>query len=263
MFTLNRSRDPGPGAIRRAALALAILCVLAGCSWFRSRPDTLPPAGKLYEDGEGLLLKDRYEQARDAFSKIVERHPESDLVPVARFLIGETYYRAGEYDKAAKEFEPFVALYPSNSIADLGQYRLARTYFDQMPSLERDQGLTAKALAEFQKVIKLYPESRYAPDAITKIEACRLRLAQKELWIADYYVKRSNYQAALPRYDTVLKDYGRTSVVPEALFQKADILLRLGRSEEAAKLLRRLIEQYPQTDWSRRAQQTQSRLTNP
>jgi outer membrane protein assembly factor BamD len=250
-------------SIRRSALACLLLCLLPGCTLFGSRPDILPPAGKLYEEGERLLLDGKYEPARDRFSKLAERHPDSDLVPVSRFLVGETYYRAGEFEKATPEFESFVTLYPGHAIADLGQYRVARTYFDAMPGLERDQGIAAKALAEFQKLIRLYPESRYAPDAIVKIEACRLRLAQKELWIADYYVRRNNFVAALPRYDTILKDYSRTAVVPEALYQKADILIRLGRLTEAEVALKRLVTEFPQSDWSARARQRQTRLSTP
>ena len=260
MHTLDQSKRSGTGSLRPGALALAVVALLSGCAWFGSRPNTVPPAAKLYEDGERLLRDGKYEQAREAFSRLVERHPESDLVPVGSFLVGETYYRAEEFDKAAKEFESFVTLYPSHAIADLGQYRLARAYFDQMPIVERDQGVTAKALAELQKLIRLYPESRYAPDAIAKIEVCRLRLAQKELWVADYYVRRSNFQAALQRYDALLKDYARTAAVPEALYQKADVLLRLGKTDEAAEVLRRLVEQFPQSDWSARAKQRQTRL---
>ena len=263
MLILSRSMGLGSRGIRRGVLALVVLCLLSGCSWFRSRPETVPPAGKLYEGGERFLLQGKYDVAREQFSKLVERHPESDLVPVARFLIGETYYRAGELDKAAPEFETFVTLYPGSPVADLGQYRLARTYFDQMPGAERDQGVTARALLEFQKLIRLYPESRYAPDAIVKIEACRLRLAQKELWVADYYVRRNNFLAALPRYDTILKEYSRTAAAPEALYQKGEALIRLGRLEEAEAVLRRLVEQYPQSDWTTRARQRQTRLTPP
>jgi len=238
------------------------LAFLGGCSWFTSKPTTVPPAGKLYEEGERLLQAGRYEQARDLFARLAERHPESELVPLAAFLVGETYYRAEDYDKAAKEFDHFVTLYPSHAIADLGQYRLARTYFDQMPIVERDQGVTSRALGEFQKLIRLYPESRYAPDAIVKIEACRLRLAEKELWVADYYMVRNNFQAALQRYDVVLKDYSRTAAVPETLYRKGDLLIRLGKTEEAQAVLQRLVEQYPQSDWSARARQRQTRLTN-
>ena len=249
--------------IRRGILALVALSLLSGCSWFRGRPEILLPAGKLYEEGERLMARGRHDAARDRFTKIVERFPESDLAPVSRFLIGETYYRAQEYDRAAQEFESFVTLYPGHSIADLGQYRVARSSFDQMPTLERDQNITARALGEFQKLIRLYPESRYAPDAIVKIEACRLRLAQKELWVADYYVRRDNLQAALQRYDVILKDYARTAAASEALYQKADALMRLGRTDEAAVVLRRLVEEFPASEWSRRARQRQTLVTPP
>jgi outer membrane protein assembly factor BamD len=266
VLILKRSIDPRRRPSRRARLALVAVGLLlsSGCSSFSGlfggRPTTVAPAAKLYEDGERLLLQEKYDAARDQFSWLVERHPESDLAPVARFLIGETYFRAKDFEKAVPEFESFVTLYPGNQIADLGQYRLARSYFDQMPTLERDQKITSQALSEFQKLIRLYPESRYAPDAIVKIEACRLRLAQKELWIAAFYVRQGKYESALPRFDAVLKEYGRTQAAPEALYQKADALIRLGRSDEAASLLRRLVQEFPASEWSRRARERQAAL---
>jgi outer membrane protein assembly factor BamD len=255
----RRSSDSRRWPFRRGALAAAaVVFLLSGCGLLSGRPTTLAPAAKLYEDGERLLLQEKYPAAREQFSWLVERHPESDLAPVARFLVGETLFRNKDFEKAGPEFEAFVTLYPSHQIADLGQYRLARSYFDQMPTLERDQKITAQALAEFQKLIRLYPESRYAPDAIVKIEACRLRLAQKELWIAAFYMRQGKYEAALPRLDTVIRDYARTQAAPEALYQKADALIRLGRSDEAASVLKRLVDEFPASEWSRRARERQA-----
>ena len=255
-------RGPGDSSrrpFRQGALAPAVAVLfLTGCGVFGSRPSTVAPAVTLYENGERLLLQDKHEAAREQFSLLADRHPEADLAPVARFLVGETYFRAKDFDKAVPQFESFVTLYPGHQVADLGQYRLARSYFDQMPTLERDQKITANALGEFQKLIRLYPESRYAPDAIVKIEACRLRLAQKELWIADFYVRQGRHEAALPRFDIVLRDYGRTQAAPQALYQKADALIRLGRPDEAASLLKRLVDEFPSSEWSRRARERQA-----
>jgi outer membrane protein assembly factor BamD len=246
--------------LRLGVLALSGLILLSGCSFFRSRPTTLPPASKLLEDGERELLKERYDAARESLQKLVERHPDSELVPIGRFLLGEAYYRERQYDKAIRELEAFLALYPGHAIADLAQYRLARSHFDRMPTLERDQAITAKALAEFRRLVKQYPESRYAPDAIAKIEVCRARLAEKELWVADFYIRQGKPEAALQRYDGVLREYGRTALVPQALFQKADLLIRLGRADEAAAVLRRLVEEHPTSEWSRRARQRHAQL---
>jgi outer membrane protein assembly factor BamD len=243
--------------------ALVAIALLGGCSWFGGRPDTLQPANKLYETGERDLDKGRYDAAREQFRKIVERHPDSSLAPQARFLIGEAWYREEEWDRAAREFDAFLNISPAHPIADLVQYRLARSYFDGMPSLERDQAMTGRALTEFQKLLRQYPESRYAPDAIAKIEACRLRLAQKELWVADYYVKRANWLAALQRLDVILKDYARTAAVPQALYQKAEVLTRLERADEARTALQRLVEEFPTTEWARRARLRQTTQATP
>jgi len=216
-------------------------------------PETILPADELYSKGEYQLSRASYEDARTEFKRIVERHPDSSLAPRARFLIGEAYYREGEFDKAIMEFEAFMAFYPGHLIADLAQYRLAMSYYDQMKPVEQDQALTAKALEAFKKLVREYPQSRYAPDALGKIDICRGRLAQKELWVANYYYKQGNTGAARPRLEGLLKDYPRTLVVPEALFLMAEIHRQEGRPDQAQRLLRRLADEYAYTEWGRRA----------
>ncbi len=236
-------------------LLTTLLLITGGCGFLSRAPETILPADELYARGERELNRQRYEEARTQFRRIVERHPDSSLVPRARFLIGEAYYREGEFEKAIKEFEGFLALYPRHLIADLVQYRLAMSYYDQMKPVEQDQALTVKALEAFKKLVQEYPESRYASDALAKIELCQLRLAQKELWVGDYYYNQGNTTAARQRLEGLLKDYPRTLVVPEALFLLAEIHQQEGRPEEAGRLLKRLVDEYSYTEWGRRAAQ--------
>ncbi len=234
---------------------LMLLLITGGCGFLSRSPETIPPADELYSKGEQDLNRRRYEEARTQFRRIVERHPDSSLAPRARFLIGETFYREGEFDKAIKEFEAFMAFYPRHLIADLVQYRLAMSYYDQMKPVEQDQGLTVKALETFTKLVREYPESRYAPEALAKIEICRLRLAQKELWVANYYFNQGNAGAARQRLEGLLKDYPRTLVIPEALYLLAEIHQQEGRLEAGRELLKRLADDYSYTEWGRRAAQ--------
>ena len=244
-----------------AVLSLTLL--LGGCSsvggWvadlFKTPPTPLPPAAELYATGELEMTKKRYEDARLPFRKVVERHPQSSYAPRARFLIGEAYYREGEFDKAIKEFESFLAFFPRHEISDLVQYRLAMSYYDQMKPVEQDQSITAKAGDQFRKLVREYPDSRYASDALSKIEICRGRLAQKELWIAAYYINQGNAPAARQRLELVLREYSRTLVVPEALYRLADVDTQEGRVQDARGRLERLANEFPYTEWGRRAAQ--------
>ncbi len=236
-----------------------LLLLLGGCSaiadFLRQRPQPLPPAADLYALGEKELNRGRYEEARQAFNKVVERHPNSANAPKARFLTGEAYYREGTFDKAIKEFEAFMAFYPRHAIADLVQYRLAMSYYDQMKPVEQDQAITQKAMDAFKTLVREYPESRYAADALAKTDICRGRVAQKELWVATYYINQGNPSAARQRLEKVIKEYPRTLVIPEALYRLGDVYAVDGRTQEAQETFRRCADEYAYTEWGRRAAQ--------
>jgi outer membrane protein assembly factor BamD len=254
--------DPWPMRIKFLSVPvtlLSLLLLLGGCEtitdFFRQRPQALPPASELYAEGETQLNKSRFDDARTAFRKLAERHPQSTYAPRARFLIGEAYYREGQFDKAIKEFEGFMSFYPRHEISDLVQFRLAMSYYDQMKPVEQDQSITAKAADQFRKLVREYPDSRYASDALAKIDICRGRLAQKELWVAAYYIDQGNAPAARQRLEYVLKEYARTLVVPEALYRLADVDTQEGRVQDARVRFERLANEFPYTEWGRRAAQ--------
>src|SRR5947209_2851665 len=246
----------GYPALLVRVLVIGLLLLVGGCAWMTPAPTPILPPEELYKTGETELNNRRYDEARLNFRKIVERHPNSSYAPKARFYIGEAYYREAEFDKAVKEFEGFMAFFPRHEIADLVQFRLAMSYYDQLKPVEQDQALTVKATDQLKKLVREYPESRYASDALAKIEICRGRLAQKELWVAAYYFETENNPAAArQRLEGVLKDYPRTLIIPEGMFRLADLNAREGRAAEAQDLFRKLAEEYPYTEWGKRATQ--------
>jgi outer membrane protein assembly factor BamD len=246
-------------AMRRALVPGVLLGIglllVAGCAWFRPTPTPILPADELYKLGSENLEKRLYEDSRQNFKKIVERYPDSPFAPRARFLTGEAYYREADFGKAIREFDLFMSFYPRHEIADLVQYRLAMAYYDQMKPIEQDQAPTTKAIEQFKKLVKDYPESRYATDALARIDICRGRLAQKELWVANYYFTQGNPGGARQRLELILKEYPRTLVIPETLWLLADVNLREGKTAEATGLLQRLSAEYSYTDYGRRAAQ--------
>jgi outer membrane protein assembly factor BamD len=242
--------------LRRLILA-SVLLATAGCAWLRPGPTPILPAEELYQLGERELARRRYEDARGHYRTIVERHPNATHAPRARFLMGRAFYLEGEFDKAIQEFQTFLTFYPRHQIADLAQYHLAMAYYDQViaKGIEQDQSLAARALEHFGKLVREYPESRYATDALAKIDICRGRLAQKEVWVATYYFTQGNAGAARQRLELALREYPRTLVVPEALWLLAEVNVREGKAEEARRLLRRLEQEFAHTEFGRRAAQ--------
>src|SRR3989304_459119 len=86
-------------------LVAALLLLAGGCGWLRPAPTPIRPPEDLYQLGETELNRNRYDEARQHFRKIVERHPNSSLAPRARFLVGEAFYREGEVASALQRSE--------------------------------------------------------------------------------------------------------------------------------------------------------------
>lgn len=68
--------------------------------------------------------------------------------------------RLGNNGTARGAFEDFLATYPRHELAPDAQYYLAETY-----AAEGDQGM---ALAEYQRVMELFPDSRRAPSSLLR-----------------------------------------------------------------------------------------------
>jgi TolA-binding protein len=68
-------------------------------------------------------------------------------------------------------------------------------------------------------------------------------------------MNQGNPAAARPRLEKVLKEYPRTLVIPEALFRLGEVYSGDGRTEDSQRVYRQLADEYPYTEWGRRAAQ--------
>jgi outer membrane protein assembly factor BamD len=92
-----------------------------------------------------------------------------------------------------------------------------RIAFDQAPNiLERmfkvDLAVrppkdTLRSFATFQELIRRFPNSEYVPDARQRMVFLRNRLTQYENYVAEYYIKRGAYVAAVNRAKYALEHY--------------------------------------------------------
>ncbi len=85
-----------------------------------------PPPRDLYDMAYGLVLRGEYAKAEQAFRDFVTRHPGDELVPNARFWIGETHFQRGDFQAAARAFLDVSQSYPAapkapESLLKLGQ----------------------------------------------------------------------------------------------------------------------------------------------
>jgi len=70
----------------------------------KSEPSPAMSDQELYDDARAKLRHEDYAAAERGFRALLERFPDSTLVPNAQYWLGESYYVRGNYEKAARAF---------------------------------------------------------------------------------------------------------------------------------------------------------------
>ena len=123
--------------------------------------------------------------------------------------------------------------------------------YERISDVSRDQRITELAMVALTEVVRRYPDSDYARDAILKLDLAEDNLAGKEMSVGRFYLNRRNYAAAAGRFRNVIERYGRTSHVPEALHRLTEVYMSLGVVAEAQNAAAVLGYNFPDSDWYR------------
>jgi len=65
-----------------------------------------------------------FNNARQAFSNVVNNYPSSDRAPDALLKIGYIYYEQGDVTNARNVFNDIIVKYPNNQVSDFARERL-------------------------------------------------------------------------------------------------------------------------------------------
>ena len=213
----------------------------------------------IWAAGQKALKGKQWDVARQHFRRIVDGFPQSPLVPEARIATGDSYFNEGgmaSYTLAAGQYREFLTVFPSHPRGDYAQFQIGESYFNQKNSPDRDQTQVAQALDEYMAFLDRYSDSPLAKTAKERVKACRSSLARSEFGVAWFYQKsRKAYRAAIPRYEDILKNYPDFDQTDETLLRLGQCLTLSGRATEAAPVLARLIEEYPESTFVKYAKE--------
>ena len=238
-------RGLGAGAV----LTIALLCACATTS--QDEEEELPSAESYYQHGEAALKGKAsfiffhdvdYAKAIEYFQEVIDNYPYSDYAVLAELQIGDIHFERGEYEEASSYYHDFVELHPSHPKVAYALYRNGLCSYNQMRDVERDQGPTREAVAQFKALLERYPNSEMSPDAASRLIECQNRLAEQDIEIGDYYFQQHAWYAAARRYRQALTDYPDHGDRVRTLAQLGFALSNLHQYLEAEGVLRRSLE---------------------
>lgn len=194
---------------------------LYGCASKTVNPDD-PVA--LLADAEEEIKSDHFQIGLEKLRVIRNRFPYSKASIEAQLRMADVYFLQEAYPEAAAAYEAFVDLHPKHEKVHYAMFRIAKAYFNDIPSpIARDMSSAQRSLDAYSEFLHRFPAAPEAAEAKQDIAHVRSLLAEKEMYIGDFYFSRGQLKAAKPRYLKVIELYPDTKAAELAKEKVAKI----------------------------------------
>ncbi len=144
----------------------------------------------LFGDGGQLLMGESktndYAMARSVFNELLQRSPQTPLLPKVQYAIARTYEQEGNWQEALRQYELWESRHATNA-----PWLLPRVEFSRALVYGK-AGMETNALALFTNFVASYPSNDLAPWA--------------QNWVADYYFNQGDNPSAELNYKRIYQD---------------------------------------------------------
>jgi outer membrane protein assembly factor BamD len=259
------------GHCRVALLALVCgLALLGGCKSFRPKtpPNVSPEA--LYTKASKLMHDGAYGTAVKQYEQLTARYPFSDAARQSRLDLIYAYYRQHEKESAVDAADTFIRENPTHPRIDYAYYVKGLVYFERDPNFlerwfkvdmaQRPPQDLRKSYDAFARVVSQYPQSDYAADSHQRMVYLRNRLADYEIHVARFYMRRGAYVAAIARARYLIENYDGAPSTRAALEITVEAYRKLGLQDLADDAGKVLAANFPGDAKARGAQKSWWRI---
>ena len=215
--------------ILRNSLAVLLGVLIGACGLLGETPDETKgwSAQKLYNTAKDHLNDRQYESAIKYYEKLESRYPYGRFAQQAQLEIAYAYYKDNEPAQAVTAAERFIKLHPNHPNVDYAYYLKGLAnfngdlgwmgYISGQDLSERDPKAARDAFDAFKDLAARFPDSKYTPDAVARMNYLVNALASHEVHVARYYMRRGAYVAAANRAQYSIKTYPQAPANEEGL----------------------------------------------
>ena len=236
------------------AVSLLALAFTGGCRHKKYEnpitKDTQQPDKVLFDKAIKDIEHGRYEVARLTLNTLMNTYDTSEYLAKAKLAIADSWMREGgshAFTQAEAEYTDFILFYPQMEESAEAQMKICDIHFNQADKPDRDPNHVQRADQECRKVLTQFPNSRFAPQAATRIRQVQEVIAEGEFRVGSFYHGRGNYSAAANRLHAITDQYPLYSGTDLALWDEGDSYSKLGprMREKSIQAYQKLVRQYP------------------
>ena len=204
-----------------------LLLIVSSCSSNEEMPDERLVEKELYDQAQSRLKNGSFSTAILSLEALESRFPFGRYAEQAQAELIYAYYMNSQFEASQSAAERFINLHPRHSHTGYAFYMkglasftddsgLFSRYF-QSDLAKREVVMAQTSFGELSEFISRYPESKYVPHAKQRMIYLRNLLAEHEIYVADFYMKRGAYLAAIGRAKYVIENLPNTPQTPFAL----------------------------------------------
>ena len=241
--------------IKVVLIALAIS--LSGCSSNDEDMEDVPdkPAQSLFIEAREHLDKGMYQKAIQVLSAIDARYPYGPISHQVQLDLIYAYYKSGDSALGIALTDRFLKLNPDHPSIDYVYYMRALINLSDEENLfqdfagidrtDRDPKPSLNAFEDFKRIVNDFPNSKYAADSRQRMIGIKSRLAQYELKVAKYYMKREAWASAANRGRYIVEYFSPSEEMEAALEIMIECYSQLGLTDLLNNARQVLAASYP------------------
>jgi len=239
-------------------IILALSLGLAACSSSEKNDIEKVPdksAQALFVDARTSLDNGLYQKAIQILSAIDSRFPFGPISHQVQLDLIYAYYKSGNAAQGIALSDRFLRLNPDNVNIDYVYYMRAlinisteENLFQDLAGIDRsDRDPTASrdAFKDLKTILTDHPGSKYAADARKRMIGIKSRLANYELSVARFYMKRDAWVSAANRGKYIVEYFSPSLEVEQALEVMIECYDKLGLQDLKANAKQVLAANYP------------------
>lgn len=243
-------------SVVRLLLMTTLVAMISACA--SNNQEEVLPEETYYDNAREAMDSGNFNEAEQNLDALETYYPFGRYAEQAQLDLIYARYQNLDLEGARAASDRFLRLNPQSDHADYALYLrglasynldvgLAARYFPVDVSA-RNPGEQLQSFRDFSELLNRYPDSQYAADARQRMIAIRNRMAELELHVARYYIKREAYIAANNRARYVVEKFPTSPATEEALIILAETFRFMDLNKGADDAVAMLKKNFPNSD---------------
>jgi outer membrane protein assembly factor BamD len=217
-----------------------------------TKPQPHLSADESMQKGLVLFQKKKYDDAIAMFENSIMEAETPDMAAKAQLFLADSYFLSKRYPEAIPAYQQYLDVYGSSEDANTAMLRLGLSHYALIDKMDRDMSAAEGALRNFSTLREKDPGFAKEFDLTKKIVELRNMLADRELYVAKFYIRIKEPKAGIKRLDFIIERYKDTTAYEEALYAYGVYYAgQEGMENEALKYFNQLLKEKPETKYAK------------